>query len=706
MSFSTGDSSNNFKPMKVQFIILKWLALWFYPNTVQSSEAIKEMFDKLSVWSATKGDLWVILHLKEIRLLYTRHLCGDPIYQSNHIIGIRKDGLPKGFPILNNIFIKKDRESVSFVLTLLSVSRTIKAWKDPSVKTITEPYKGDVLDFEIYRKDILKILTYYKVGPVLLDWTKSNLHYSIKAGPVGLSTWSAVIDATLLNKDQIENLKILSKDLYLYILNWRLLNLPDIIGAFFKPGKELKEVTRKLSIVKDPEGKSRIIAIFDYYTQTILRLYHLECFKILRKFPADRTFTQNPIVGFEGPYYSYDLSAATDRFPLGFQKVVTSILLGCPVKARAWASLLSDTEFLCPWDQTYVKYVVGQPMGAYSSWAVFAISHHIIVQLCALRLNQFPTNNYILLGDDIVIGGDKLAAAYRDMMSHFGVDISEHKSHVSKDTYEFAKRWYHRRIEYSGIQVSAFMETWTNYTLLYNTIRQYLDRGFIPYRFTSIAEMVYALLLSFGVYHRKAMNIYRKVEVLNAFYRWIHKGDQTLIRSILVNSYPNEAPIPFNEYHLEIFLRIRFDYAYQKMYIKLQNDIEQYLSHMETKLIDHFSIWWPNSEDDYQDCKVDYLGPGDIVNLPISLALTKVFTDLSQNPILTDPGQDIKESIRVLCIPSPSSIGGIRSDDMVKLVTSVIASKLLEVHRTTFKDGSMTSVINEARWLSEHEDVS
>jgi len=689
--------------MKVQFIILKWLALWYYPNTGQSSEAIKEMFDKLSVWSQTKGNLWVIIHLKEIRLLYTRHLCGDPVYKSAHIIGIRKDGLPKGFPILNSIFLKKDRESVSFVLTLLSLSRTIKAWKEPSTSTITASYTGDVTDFEVYRKDISKILKYFGISTMSLDWTTSNLHYSIKAGPVGLSTWSAVIDAALLTKDQIDNIKILSYDLYLYILNWKTFKTSDIIGAFMKPGKEIREVTRKLSVVKDPEGKSRVIAIFDYYTQTLLRLFHQSCFNALRSFPCDRTFTQDPIVDFDGPFYSFDLSAATDRFPLGFQKVVTSILLGCPIKARAWASLLSDTEFLCPWDQTMVKYQVGQPMGAYSSWAVFAICHHIIVQLCAIQTNQFPTKNYILLGDDIVIGGDKLAAAYQEMMSHFGVEISSHKSHVSKDTYEFAKRWFHAGKECSGIQVSAFMETWSNYTLLYGTIRQYFERGFIPYKFTSIAELVYSLLLSLGVYHRLAMNIYRKVEVLNAFYRWIHKGDQSLIRSILVNSYPNEAPIPDVGQQLEYYLRVRFDYAYQKMYIKLQNEVESYLTSIETKLIDHFSIWWPNSDgDDIVDQEIDYLGPGDIANLPVSLSLRKVFGDLCENPILSDPGEDYKEAIKTLCIPSPSSVGGIRHDDMVKLVTSRMSSKLLEVHRTTFKDGSLSGVINEARWFDEH----
>jgi hypothetical protein len=48
--------------------------------------------------------------------------------------------------------------------------------------------------------------------------------------------------------------------------------------------------------------------------------------------------------------------------------------------------------------------------------------------------------DYILLGDDIVIKNDKVASKYIKIMTRLGVDISLHKTHVSKDTYEFAKR--------------------------------------------------------------------------------------------------------------------------------------------------------------------------------------------------------------------------------------------------------------------------
>lgn len=46
---------------------------------------------------------------------------------------------------------------------------------------------------------------------------------------------------------------------------------------------------------------------------------------------------------------------------------------------------------------------------------------------------------YVILGDDIVLRGRALATEYKRIMSDLGVSISEAKSHVSKDTFEFAK---------------------------------------------------------------------------------------------------------------------------------------------------------------------------------------------------------------------------------------------------------------------------
>jgi hypothetical protein len=85
-------------------------------------------------------------------------------------------------------------------------------------------------------------------------------------------------------------------------------------------------------------------------------------------------------------------------------------------------------------------YSVGQPMGAYSSWAAFTITHHLVVHWSAYLEGYLDFTDYILLGDDIVIKNNKVARRYKSIMNKLGVDISDAKSHVSKDTYEFAKR--------------------------------------------------------------------------------------------------------------------------------------------------------------------------------------------------------------------------------------------------------------------------
>lgn len=91
-----------------------------------------------------------------------------------------------------------------------------------------------------------------------------------------------------------------------------------------KPGLRLFRVIRS---IPDKEGKTRDIAIGDYFSQTVLRPFHKYLFKVLRRIPQDCTFDQGSFKGFmatqQGPFYSVDLSAATDRFPI---KLISTIL--------------------------------------------------------------------------------------------------------------------------------------------------------------------------------------------------------------------------------------------------------------------------------------------------------------------------------------------------------------------------------------------
>jgi len=86
--------------------------------------------------------------------------------------------------------------------------------------------------------------------------------------------------------------------------------------------------------------------------------------------------------------YSFDLSAATDRLPIDLQVQVLSLLIGRK-GAEAWRDLLVGREYRAVSKQyninTRLKYAVGQPMGALSSFAMLGLTHHVILQIAARR---------------------------------------------------------------------------------------------------------------------------------------------------------------------------------------------------------------------------------------------------------------------------------------------------------------------------------
>jgi hypothetical protein len=89
------------------------------------------------------------------------------------------------------------------------------------------------------------------------------------------------------------------------------------------------------------------------------------------------------------PLYSLDLSSATDRLPATIQARLLDFLFlnEVPGFGQKWLSLLVDRDYLAKSDHynisEIVKYKVGQPMGALSSWAMLAVVHHFIVQVAA-----------------------------------------------------------------------------------------------------------------------------------------------------------------------------------------------------------------------------------------------------------------------------------------------------------------------------------
>lgn len=230
----------------------------------------------------------------------------------------------------------------------------------------------------------------------------------------------------------------------------------------------------KLGFKEEAAGKVRVFAMVDAFTQWVLKPIHDLIFDIIRDLPTDGTFDQTKPVErlralpvFNRWFYSIDLSAATDRLPVKLQVPVMEHVLslgGLPDPAEAaqeWADLLVkrmykitlppkpgfDVPEDLPWS---VAYAVGQPMGALSSWAMLAITHHAIVQWAALRAYKkgfaIPLwfSEYAILGDDVVIANRYVAIEYLQILSQIGVKAGLAKSIVAKGQFyvEFAKKYF------------------------------------------------------------------------------------------------------------------------------------------------------------------------------------------------------------------------------------------------------------------------
>jgi len=125
----------------------------------------------------------------------------------------------------------------------------------------------------------------------------------------------------------------------------------------------------RLALKEEAAGKIRVFAMVDAFTQWALYPLHQQIMSTLSTWVQDGTFDQYKPVKVllsRKPLglWSYDLSAATDRLPLQFQKIVLQPILGIK-GAEVWGDILVKRDYY--FGTQNFRYAVGQPMGAYSS---------------------------------------------------------------------------------------------------------------------------------------------------------------------------------------------------------------------------------------------------------------------------------------------------------------------------------------------------
>jgi len=511
-----------------------------------------KMADKIIHLWTFSGRKATVGYLKECVRATVQFLAGQVYQRSPTAVHIRldKSGLPVIIPgpLRNSIRSIKLGEPTTeplmiarCILSILSLWRTIRVRGTVAdLSSVTSPYTGTVFSL---LKEVKVVSRWF---PKLVVRKGGSWRISETSGPNSpLSTWGAFADVFAFVYDSrvyhrvllyarkreatvhlvwLMSLKFLVETVYfsgtLFAL-WSLTLHPVLsllLGTFYTwqfyklfGFEKVKWCTGRLATFDEGGGKVRIVAIFDAWSQWLLKPLHDGIFDLFAKLETDGTHNQvAPLVQLMdyirvsgSPAYSFDLTAATDRLPIWLQvEVLSAFKFNASTE---WRELISNRSFRVtpgykdsiskaiteqianPELAQYceeVEYSVGQPMGAYSSWAVMALTHHVIVQIAALRVGHSGFfRHYALLGDDIVIANEEVAMKYLEIMKEIGVGVNRLKSIESNMGFaEFAKRWVHPHLgEISPIGARLLLSVIKNQTLLPSLFSELAQKGVALY---------------------------------------------------------------------------------------------------------------------------------------------------------------------------------------------------------------------------------
>lgn len=417
-------------------------------RSLRNGRAAKKAADYLIRRVSCEGrpglDKW-----KEISSYFTRRILGvEAVMPTCKIRGF--------FWVLFQLS-KGDYHLRLYVLTVFQLHRLVKLKPERDVESISQPFTGSWMKFwwTSYRclTDSSGVIRRY----TSLPWDiKFRWFLSESSGPNGSRAWTryhtdfkAVLDDYrvriplygLWKSLPFSNRKPV-EDLAHQLAKWY-----RGLGSSDQTAKG--SIHSRLAFLSDKGGKTRVVALGDLWSQSILRPVHDRLFSVLEKLPTDGTFDQDKqrrrvqrMTETGNLLHSIDLSSATDRYPA---KLIAWSLYRCGIlnapQAFWWLLVMTRRSF--HYGRHKVRYSVGQPMGMLSSWASFALAHHHLVQAAAHRCGYKGFfEGYALLGDDIVIFNQDVAQVYLQMLDHLGVKTSSSKSVIAVGVAEFAKSFF------------------------------------------------------------------------------------------------------------------------------------------------------------------------------------------------------------------------------------------------------------------------
>lgn len=459
-NLKTPPSALELVPLKVPELdrVIHLVSLVF--NTTHGQKAILNNIKSriLDIWKKS-GVKFTIIYLSECLRLVCVYIAEDGIRNKKTWVATYcRTGLPKilGIPgrqaiidyrlAINSGAVPQDLERFArLLISVLSFFRMMSPEHVLNFDSVTNPLaKGAV---PLSEQDIVQGLS--SLGLRSLKTSSPRFLWSNKAGVntryAFLSIGLDMLGIIAVPRIWFSMIKYsLHMGYYLYSFIFVMASLwclpffiifTPLVG-FFQLGR--------LSIVKELKGKARVVGITDMWTQMLFRPLHDSIYDQLERIPEDGTKDQLAPVKLilkkkTSWVASVDLSAATDRLPVELQ---ARILLALGVPGDLWMDILKR-----PYNymETDYVYAVGQPMGAYSSFAMLALTNHVIVHasLSENGVNYKPgSGQYAVLGDDVAIAIADVASTYVKKLEDIGVEVNPIKGFTGK-VVEFAKTLFH-----------------------------------------------------------------------------------------------------------------------------------------------------------------------------------------------------------------------------------------------------------------------
>lgn len=488
--------------VKMMFRLFK-ISVWLIaPNRKNLYLSFIKLASRIKQLQTHSGSAFTVTYLKEALRLCQKALAGE----STTVVSDCRVAIRRGLPLiipgdLRLLMEAKDPVVVKVVLTMLSVFRILPSTPKLKLETITKPFSGlsqELPEIPLIMNELItkffgnKERSYFRANKSIFVQGRRLINLTT-AGPNTRSQFMGgyPVDALALSSNPhiLDTFKSFAKmtnciDLWHKLRSEIKFWHDNILSTNPSTGKVYgdlaglnKDLTNtdhlklgKLALKHEAAGKVRVFAMVDAWTQSLLKPLHSALFSLLGKIESDGTFHQyKPIKvliekGFK-EFYSFDLSAATDRLPIDLQVQVLGCLFDNKEIGTLWKSLLVDRDYSLSTEEFpdangEYRYAVGQPMGALSSWAMLALTHHVLVQIAARR-SGFKSwfSDYAILGDDVVIANSAVSNAYLFLMETLGVDINLSKSLISKEgSLEFAKKLIIQGIDMSPIGPKSILQ--------------------------------------------------------------------------------------------------------------------------------------------------------------------------------------------------------------------------------------------------------